>query len=105
MKDEGGRGNYECERRRPLSVVICPLFLLHRPSPGACRSGQLTTDQGQRTKDKGLSFAFSIRNSAFTLHTSHFIDFILHTSYFICTSAIGYETAVVRAEKTGEPIR
>ena len=40
--------------RRPLSVVRCPLFLVHRPSPVVCRSRQLTTDQGQRT-----SFAFT----------------------------------------------
>src|SRR5437773_1675244 len=59
----------------PLSVVLCPLFLLHRPSPVACRSGQLTTDQGQRT-----SFAFTIHNSSFIIHPS---PFILHPSYFI----------------------
>src|SRR5437763_1360168 len=62
--------NSECEKRRPLSVVLCPLFLLHRPSPAACRSGQLTTDQGPRTnRTKDVFFAFT----TFTIHHSSFI--------------------------------
>src|SRR5947207_4816398 len=79
--------NSECEKRRPLSVVLCPLFLLHRPSPAACRSGQLTTDQGPRTnRTKDVFFAFTI----FTIHHSSFIlhpsSFPLHTSYFLHAS-------------------
>src|SRR5947207_10255049 len=76
--------NSECEKRRPLSVVLCPLFLLHRPSPAACRSGQLTTDQGPRTnRTKDVFFAFTIHYSPFILHPS---PFILPPSYFILPS-------------------
>src|SRR5438045_7099995 len=69
--------NGECEKRRPLSVVICPLFLLHRLLPVACRFRQLTKGEGQRTKDSGRRTKDKGRlsHSAFTLHT--------YTSYFI----------------------
>src|SRR5439155_23205983 len=74
-------------RRASFVSSPCPLFLLHRLSPVACHSRQLTTDQGRRTKDKGrLSHSpFTIHNSAFTLHTSF-------------TSAIGCQRPVVRTE-------